>query len=100
MKITAQSGAILALTLLVPSLLAAPDSDSIWYVEAANAQQVFHQDAGGRLRADGILRDALSAARNGLAAPDSSGGIAEVAPSRGHPGAAAPPPPLFGPAAP
>ncbi len=70
----------LACALLVTRSLAATDVAAGWQAELASLQQTSHQDAGGRARADAILRAALDSTRNGLVARESSGQPAEPAP--------------------
>jgi len=66
MKTTLLFSAVLACTLLATQVLATTDAAASWYAELNAAQQISHQDAGGRARADTILRTALIAAKDGL----------------------------------
>lgn len=81
MKTTLLISTGLACALLVSRSLAATDVAADWYAELASVQQTSSQDAGGRNRADAILRAALHSTRNGLAARESSDRSAEAPPT-------------------
>ena len=80
MKTTLLLSTGLACALLVTRTLAATDVAADWYAELTAVQQISHQDAGGRVRADAILRAVIDASRNGLSPSEPSVRPAEPAP--------------------
>ena len=71
----------LALAFLAGAAAASADVATDWYAQLDLAQQTSGQNAGGRARADGIVRAALAGAILGIDADHQSGRAAEPAPA-------------------